>query len=264
MRSWITVQAKRGAIASGAAPKPTWVQRYIDEFGEDRMDDVIRSGLDPAMHRALSHLAKNGFAPRTIADIGAAKGYWSLGAGSIFTESAFYMFDPLQESEASLKEASSRHERYHYELCALGDVVGTQQINVTADCDGSSLLEYYEDNGTAKAVIRVETLDGYVSDGKMPQPDLIKIDVQGFEMKVIDGGEQVLSNAEVVIIEANLFRFMPECPLAHEVIARMAALGFQLYDLAGELRRPYQNDLGQLDLVLVKTGSPLVESSRWA
>lgn len=263
VKSWITVQAKRGAVASGGS-RPAWVHRYIDELGEDRSDDVVRSGLDPVMHRALAHLAAKGFRPKAVADIGAAKGYWSLGAGTLFTEAAFYMFDPLKESESALKDAADRHQRYHYFLCALGDQPGTHTINKTSDCDGSSLLDYYEDNGTPTEQIRVETLDGMVADGKMPSPDLVKIDVQGFEMKVIDGGEQALRAAEVVIIEANMFRFMPECPLAHEVMARMAGLGFQLFDLAGELRRPFENDLGQLDLVLVRSDSPLVGSSRWA
>jgi len=33
--------------------------------------------------------------------------------------------------------------------------------------------------------------------------------------------------------------------------------------VAGYLRRPYQSDLGQLDLVFVRQDSPLYASKRW-
>jgi len=37
-----------------------------------------------------------------------------------------------------------------------------------------------------------------------------------------------------------------------------------VFDLAGALRRPYEDDLGQLDIVFVSARSPLMGSIRWA
>ena len=61
----------------------------------------------------------------------------------------------------------------------------------------------------------------------------------------------------------NLFVFMPGCPRVHEIIQFMADRGYYLFDLAGSLRRPFEDDLGQLDLVMVSARSPLIASSRW-
>ncbi len=216
------------------------------------------------MHKALVHLRRKGFAPGVVADIGAAKGYWSFGAGKIFRDAEFYMFDPLDESEPNLRALCKSRKRYRYDLCAIGDEAGQCVINLTPDFDGSTLLDYYEGNIDQVArTVPVKTLDALVESGELEQPNLIKIDVQGYEMKVLNGGLNTIANAEVVILEVNFFRFMPECPLVHEIIEKMASLGFIMFDIAGSLRRPFQEDLGQADFVFVCSSSPIVESNRW-
>ena len=48
-----------------------------------------------------------------------------------------------------------------------------------------------------------------------------------------------------------------------EVITFMADRGVFLFDVAGSLRRPLENDLAQLELVFVSASSPMVSSNRW-
>jgi hypothetical protein len=48
--------------------------------------------------------------------------------------------------------------------------------------------------------------------------------------------------------------------LAHEVIDFLARRGFVLFDLAGSLRRPFEDDLAQLDLVFVPPTAILVKT----
>ena len=43
----------------------------------------------------------------------------------------------------------------------------------------------------------------------------------------------------------------------------MLQRGFYMFDLAGLLRRPFENDLGQIDIVFVKNDSPMIASNRW-
>lgn len=215
------------------------------------------------MDTALDHLAAKGFVPDVVLDVGSAKGYWSLRAASRWKQARFHMIDPLAESEPSLQEICRKHDRFHYLLMAVGNRTGTATMNVTPDFDGSSALDYPGADPSRQRQIPLDTIDNLLVTGKLPAPQLVKIDVQGFEMQVLEGGGKLFETAEVFIIEANLYRFMPDCPLVHEIVAYMAARGYRMFDFAGTLRRPYQNDLAQIDVVFVSEKSPLVGSNRW-
>ena len=69
------------------------------------------------------------------------------------------------------------------------------------------------------------SLDGVVADGVLPVPNHIKIDVDGFEHKVIDGATTVLGHADVtsVMVELNM-ALAPH----REIMETMRALGFTL------------------------------------
>jgi len=216
------------------------------------------------MDKALDHLLAKGFAPEVVLDIGAAKGYWSLRAASRWKQARFQMIDPLVESEPSLQEICRKHGRFDYLLLAVGNQTGTVTLNVTPDYDGSSALDYPGADPSRQRQIPLDTIDNLLSAGKLKPPQLVKIDVQGFEMQVLEGGSALFSSAEVFIIETNLYRFMPKCPLLHEVVAYMAERGYRVFDFAGSLRRPYQDDLAQVDVVFVSDKSPLVASNQWA
>ena len=68
------------------------------------------------------------------------------------------------------------------------------------------------------------TLDGLVSDGTLPLPNHIKIDVDGFEHKVVQGARQTLSAPEVksVMIELN-----PELEIHMDLVTVFRDLGFE-------------------------------------
>ena len=241
-------------------------------------DDLLRSVLDQSgvyswghetasaeMDAALGHLVSKRFFPGVVLDIGAGKGYWSRRARKFFRDAEFFMLDPLAENEESLRLLCEKDPRCHYMLLAAGEETKDQYVNMTPDCDGSSLLEYYGGSQSpSRRLVRVATVDDLLSSKQIKPPELVKIDVQGYEMKVLRGGLRMLDTAEGFIIETNLFKFMPECPRVDEIVSFMAEKGFFLFDLAGSLRRPYENDLAQLDLVFVSSKSALVQSNQWA
>ena len=245
-------------LPSGATPPPT-----------DRLHAWATSvrtlvdGSDP-MNAALSHLMAKGFRPKVVLDIGAAKGYWSeIAQYRFFSDADYYMIDPLQQSEEHLRELAHRSPRFHYLLMAIGSQPGKLQINVGQNPDASSLLSFGANATPHHQEVVVETIDRLIEQRKVPPPEMVKIDVQGFEMEVLKGAAKMFETAEVIIIEVNLYEFMSETPLVDKVVTHMAEKGYRIFDIAGTLRRPYQNDLAQMDLVFVKNGSALVRSNKW-
>jgi FkbM family methyltransferase len=217
------------------------------------------------MDAFLGHLVRKGFRPRAILDVGSAKGYWSERTQWLyFPDADYYMIDPLDESQGHLRELAGRSPQFRPLQLAIGSGPGELDINVAPDGDGSSILAASVAGASgSRRVVPVETLDRLLEDGRIAAADLVKIDVQGFEIEVLRGATKLFGRTDVFVVEVNLFRFMPGCPLAHEVVGFMAERGYRLYDLAGTLRRPYEGDLGQVDLVFVRNDSSLVASDRW-
>ena len=215
------------------------------------------------METTLDHLVKKGFQPKVIFDVGAAKGYWSELATHFFPNSEFYLVDPLKPNEPRLQELCAQYPNIHYFINAAGDQEGELVINVTPDLDGSSLLSFNRERQPEDHVVNVITLDSLLERGLAQPPQLVKMDVQGYELKALNGGQRLFETAEVFILEISLFEFMPGTPLFHEVVAYMAQRGYRVFDLAGFLRRPFDDDLGQVDLVFVRNHHPFVASNRW-
>jgi len=216
------------------------------------------------MESALDHLVKKGFFPQVVLDVGAAKGYWSEVATFFFPKAQFYLLEPLKPNETRLRELCGQHPNLKYLMCAAGEMAGEKVMNVTPDLDGSSLLSFQRERKPQDAVVKIVTIDSLLENGAIQPPQFVKMDVQGYELKVLQGGQKLFDSAEVFIMEVSLYEFMPGCPLLHEVVNYMAERGYVVFDVAGFLKRPYQDDLAQVDLVFVKKNSALVNSKQWA
>jgi hypothetical protein len=107
------------------------------------------------------------------------------------------------------------------------------------------------------------TIDSLVEQGAIVMPDLVKLDVQGFELEALKGATRLFGPVEAFILETSLFRFMPRIPLLHEVVAFMADRHYYAYDFGGWLRRPYDRAVGQTDICFAREKGVLRATDRW-
>jgi FkbM family methyltransferase len=216
------------------------------------------------MEDALAHLVKKGFRPMTVLDAGAYKGYWSRLANHFFPDAQFFLIEPVSANEPPLKELCASKPTFRYHMLAVGDQAGEQVMNVTPELTASSLLPMGTEWQAQGEKVRVVTLDSLLEQGLVQPPQLVKMDLQGYELKALDGGSRLFDSAEVFILEALLYEIMPGAPIFHEIVDYMARRGYVVFDFAGHLHRDFEKDLGQLDVVFVKKSSPLVASIRWS
>ncbi len=242
------------------ARQPAWAENSLASAeGLGSPEEAPADSRDP-MNRALYHLVGKGFSPKVILDAGAAQGYWSLNTHSFFPGAEYFLVDPLEENAAALERIAAKDPQFHYIRTALGREKGSAFFKIEPDLDGSYWLPPGRTDGREVPVCAADEL---IEAGLIRSPDFVKLDVQGSEMNVLLGADRTLASCEVLIVEVNLFRYLPGWPVAHEVIAHLAGKGFVLFDVAGQLRRPHEDDLGQIDLVFAAASSALVASSRW-
>jgi FkbM family methyltransferase len=241
-------------------------------FGHDEPMEAmrrVRGGLlralrapDPkiGMDVALAGLSGRGFAPLSVLDVGAAAGTWTRLALMHWPQARYLLIEPLHERRAELAATAAQWPNASYLIASAGSVAGRQKLNVSADLWGSSFL--YE--GVDAREVEVVTVDDLVASGELRAPDLMKLDVQGYELEVLAGAADTIERCEVIILEVRLFRGRPGMPMLHEAIDWMVQHGFRPYEIADVLRRPLDGAMAQCDVVFVREGSELLRVEGWA
>lgn len=173
-----------------------------------------------------------GYAPHTVLDIGAAVGSWSAIAHAIFPGARYELFEPLADRQATygpaLQETLSRHPNFRLHTVALSNADGEASFWIETSGFGSSLLTTHTPQDT---IVRVPTrrLDAYAAERGIAQPQIIKADVQGAELMVLQGGLRTFAGADLLVLETHLVRgYGPDNPLLTELIAALEPLGFRL------------------------------------
>ena len=229
------------------------VRKLANRFGYDiRLLAQGYGRMRTTIAESYSLLHKLGFRPKTVVDVGVAKGTMEL--YTAFPDSFFLLIEPLKEFESDLKSILKKYKG-SYVLAAAGSSYGDVTFNVHKDhLDGSSL--YKETMGTVadgyEITIPTIRIDGILKEKELNGPYLIKIDAQGAELEVLDGARKALLEAEVVVLEVSMFEFMKGAPQFFDVVSYMKSQDFVAYDIIHGWNRPLDNALGQIDIVFVK------------
>jgi FkbM family methyltransferase len=179
---------------------------------------------------------------RTVLDIGSNMGAFISTVTVILPDAHVHAFEPQPEITAALKRrfAIARNVTIH-EL-GLGDTDSTLTFYKTAEHVSSSFLppntvfdSLTQAPGQVQTMqVPVVRLDSVAQELDIQLPMLIKIDVQGFEDRVIRGGAATFQAASVVIMELSPVPQYAGALSYRQTIDLMDDLGF---DYAGSIER---------------------------
>lgn len=219
------------------------------------------SQSEVSLSACMKGLVHRGYNPNVILDIGAATGSWTRETIRYFPKSFFYMFEPLSERKQDLVDTKNSYiDNVDYFLMALSDKIGTVDLGVNEKNLYCSSIMF---KGSELRPVPVDTLDHLLDTEKIKQPDFIKVDVQGAQLLVLGGGERVLKNTELVLLEIPFFKFSPSHSILHEYIQWMDERGFIPYEIVDVLRRPLDCAMGQCDILFCKKEHFLLSDLRW-
>jgi len=193
---------------------------------------------------------------RTILDIGANTGQFATLIHEVLPEAMIYSFEPLEDCYNELEKRMRKVNNFEAFNVALTDINGELEFHRNEHSPSSSALsmtDLHKHNYPYAAkdnLIKVQSirLDDVAKDLKIKDDLLIKIDVQGFEDKVIAGGENTIRQAAIMIIETSFQVLYAGQPLFEDI-----------YDLLKQDFR-YMGSWGKSRISQVDS-SPLFEDS---
>ena len=231
------------------------IRRIANRFGYDirTLAPESRAGRTrTSIWESYSLIRGLGFLPKTVIDVGVARGTKAL--YMTFPDAYFLLIEPLREFESDLVSILNRYSG-SYVLAAAGSSSGQVTFNVHKNHLGGSSL-YRESMGPEadgyETTVPMVRIDDILKDKQLGGPYLLKVDAQGAELDVLEGAQQALVEAEVVVLEVSLFEFYVGAPQFFDVVSYMHNRSFAAYDVILGGNRPLDNALAQIDIVFVK------------
>ena len=216
-----------------------------------------------SMEASLQHLRGLGYNPSLIVDVGAGHGTAPL--LNTWPKATSLWLEPLKEFEPKLQALSQKHPG-RFIIAAAGAEKGSLTLHVHGDLYGSSLMQE-SDGATADGTPRqvpIVRLDDEVDMAKLGTDVLLKVDVQGAELHVLNGAQELLKHFAVVVLETNFFEFHTNSPEFFEVLKYMHDRGFVAYDIFDGHNRPLDDALAQRDVLFVQAKGRFRHSHEWS
>jgi len=172
----------------------------------------------------------------TVLDVGANRGQFALVAAHRWPRARIVCFEPLPVARRRLDAVVARIPLAAVRGVALAESAGEVPMHLARADDSSSLLpisarqaELFPGTDEVGVLrVRAARLDTEVGPDDLLGPVLLKIDVQGGELGVLRGAVGVLDAVAVVLVECSFVELYSGQPLAHEIVAFLAAHGLVL------------------------------------
>ena len=191
------------------------VKRYNNEIKHLSFDEILFDKIN--------------FNP-VIFDVGANNGQSIERFKKIFPNSAIHSFEPIKSEYEIIRKKYGDHKNIYLNNLAVGEIECLRNINITEKSENSSFNNVRQGTNWLKTrsnqfnvdedkfvkkkeEVKIITLDDYCKDNKIDEIDILKIDTQGYEDKVLQGSIELIkkNNIKVIIAEIILDDVYDKC-----------------------------------------------------
>jgi len=167
----------------------------------------------------------------TIFDLGANVGVHSITLCRLLPQARVVAFEPSARTRRLLEwniRSNGLEGRVAVEPYAVSNVRGSAEFFEMDDDAYSSLKDTGRKRLLGKSTVALETLDHYVVSRGIRQVDLVKIDVEGFETEVIEGGMRMLEAFKPDLF-VEIYQGRNSNPDPDRTIGLLAAAGYNAW-----------------------------------
>jgi FkbM family methyltransferase len=237
------------------------IQSLVSLIENPKLIPLRKYGVGAGEYIFMSQPWFRAFKIKTILDVGANQGQFALVVNAVFPEAQVYSFEPVPSCFEALKRNTERIKSFKAFNLGLGDSTDELEFELNDFSASSSFLkmadshkEIFPYTSQAKSIkVKVDRLDNLQSHLEIEHPLLVKIDVQGYEDRVLEGGREVIQAAKVVIIETSFCSLYQDQALFDRIYQQLTELGFSYKGMLGQMQNPHSGEVLQSDSIFVRT-----------
>ena len=184
----------------------------------------------------------------TFLDVGEHAGYFTLlAAHRVGPSGQVYALEPTPPTFNALQDHLRTNAvlNVHPHMIALAEANGTLRLHLPPPCENRDYnVTCMPQSGWTAVDVTCRRLDECLSEWKVSHIDLMKIDVEGAEPRVLAGGAESLKECVVkhLIVEVNGRRLTEGGSSPSQLVEQLAALGFVPAQLSGKRAIPVSAD----------------------
>ena len=204
---------------------------YLAPKGSYPSPDMIVDRYEKGTTELFRQLLKPGM---IVVDVGANVGYFSLLSAELVGSSGkVYAFEPEPGNNGVLQKNIEINSlsNIQVEEMAVSDNSGVADLYLSELDSGSHSLFGDAARGIRKAVqVTTTTLDAFLESEGWPNVDLVKIDVEGAELGVLNGMERLMERSPDLKLIIEYCPFLIEATKAEPVglLERLYSMSFQI------------------------------------
>lgn len=232
-----------------------WLRRQLRAAGFD----VVRYNAErfPELRRRdwISQLRIE-----TAFDVGANTGQWAERLRSGGFQGRIVSFEPLADAREILTARSRADGAWQVYPFALGDSDAAATIHVAGNSWSSSLLAMGARHEAASPESRyiddqqveVRRLDALLPELRAAPPFLLKIDTQGYEMRVLRGASRTLEDARMIEVELSVPSLYEGQAEAEAIFTLLSGAGYDLVSASPAFVEPATGAVLQVDAIFLR------------
>jgi FkbM family methyltransferase len=188
---------------------------------------------------------------KCVIDVGANEGQFAKIALEAFPDAELHCFEPQPEPFTQLSKLAQDigNSKMHCYFLGLAEEPGELEFKMHVDHTSSSsflrsafaMKEFCPEADKVKTTkVTVSTLDASLPKQALEQsPVLLKLDVQGYEDRVLSGAVKSLDNVDAAIVEVMFAKFYDGQARFIDIASRLSSSGLEY---AGNINQVYDND----------------------
>jgi FkbM family methyltransferase len=237
-----------------------FVQSFLEKFGYRlvKIDALCRTRYGLTTFFPL--MKQLGFTPASIVDVGANHGDWTRTALRYFPDAQYTLIEPQDQLKVHIQDLIDRGYRIRWISAGAGDQPGVIPFSISHRDDSCTFaIDELEARslGYQRVDVNIVTLNDICKSQDIPMPDMVKIDAEGFDLKVLQGASELLGKTEIFLVEFGIFCGYENSLL--ELVRWMTNHGYRPLDITDLNRSPKHGILWLGEMAFVRIDTQLLD-----